>query len=276
MIVGPRPGWWARIFGGLIGIGLLLGPSPAAAGSVSLAWDPNAEADLAGYQLYYGQSSGNYQFTVDVGNQTTYTLSGLADGETYYFAVTAYDTSGNESNFSNEITTTIPGIPQPPVAAFSASPTSGPAPLTIAFTDTSTGSITTWAWDFGDGASSTAPSPSHTYADPGTYTVSRAVTGSGGSDAVTIFDFINVAPPPTGSSLVSSTTMRDNSQNFALDHPVVNLWDGCTDTTPQCTSGAGNIASFWVEFDFGQLYDLSQARLFGDVDGNWLSSSWSL
>ena len=114
-MVVPRSGWRVRIVGGLIGIGLLLGlPAAATAGSVSLAWDPNTETDLAGYQLYYGQSSGNYQFTVDVGNQTTYTLSGLADGQTYYFAVTAYDTSGNESNFSSEVSTTIPGTPPPP------------------------------------------------------------------------------------------------------------------------------------------------------------------
>jgi len=113
--VGQRPGWWTRIVGGLIGIGLLLGPSPAAvAGSASLAWDPNGEEDLAGYQLYYGQSSGSYQFTVDVGNQTTHTLSGLTDGQTYYFAVTAYDTSGNESNFSNEVSITLPGTGPPP------------------------------------------------------------------------------------------------------------------------------------------------------------------
>jgi hypothetical protein len=84
MIMGPRSSWWTRIFGGLIGIGLLLGPPAAAvAGSASLSWDPNTEQDFAGYQLYYGPSSGSYQFTVDVGNQTTYTLSGLTDGQTY-------------------------------------------------------------------------------------------------------------------------------------------------------------------------------------------------
>jgi chitodextrinase len=118
MIMGPRSSWWTRIFGGLIGIGLLLGPPAAAvAGSASLSWDPNTEQDFAGYQLYYGPSSGSYQFTVDVGNQTTYTLSGLTDGQTYYFAVTAYDTSGNESNFSSEVSTTISGIPPPPPSA---------------------------------------------------------------------------------------------------------------------------------------------------------------
>ncbi len=63
----PRRGL-RRILWALIGIGLLLWirPVAATAGSLSLAWDPNTEADLAGYKLYYGQSSGNSQFTVDV------------------------------------------------------------------------------------------------------------------------------------------------------------------------------------------------------------------
>ena len=39
------------------------------------------------------------------------------------------------------------------VVDFSANPTRGPAPLTVSFTDQSTGSITSWEWDFGDGSS---------------------------------------------------------------------------------------------------------------------------
>ena len=54
-----------------------------------------------------------------------------------------------------------------PTAQFTASPTSGPAPLTVQFTDSSTGSPTSWSWDFGDGGTSTAQSPSHTYSTRG-------------------------------------------------------------------------------------------------------------
>jgi PKD repeat protein len=71
----------------------------------------------------------------------------------------------------------------PPVAAFSLDPTRGLAPLTVEFTDLSTGAVTSRAWDFGDGGSSTSASPSHAYAVPGTFTVSLTVTGPGGSDA---------------------------------------------------------------------------------------------
>jgi serine protease len=79
----------------------------------------------------------------------------------------------------------------PPVAQFSGMPTSGTEPLTVNFTDLSTGSITSWSWTFGDGGTSTAQNPSHVYA-AGTYTVSLTVTGPGGTDSETKTDYINV------------------------------------------------------------------------------------
>jgi len=69
--------------------------------TVILSWNPNAEPDLAGYRIYYGNSSRNYDYVFDVGDVTEYQL-GLSFEDTYYFAVTAYDTSGNESDFSAE------------------------------------------------------------------------------------------------------------------------------------------------------------------------------
>lgn len=56
---------------------------------VTLAWNPNSESDLAGYKIYYGNSSRNYGSNVDVGNLTSYTIQNLAEGQTYYLAVTA-------------------------------------------------------------------------------------------------------------------------------------------------------------------------------------------
>ena len=69
----------------------------------TLEWDPNTEPDLAGYKLYYGLSSGDYQYSVDVGNQTTYTITDLEASKTYYIAATAYNTTGLESSYSNEV-----------------------------------------------------------------------------------------------------------------------------------------------------------------------------
>jgi len=90
----------------LVAVCLLIVGAQARAADVTLAWDTNAEPDLAGYRLYYGTASGHYQFVIDVGKTTTYTVSGLAIG-TYFFAITAYNRSGLESGYSNEVSKDI-------------------------------------------------------------------------------------------------------------------------------------------------------------------------
>jgi hypothetical protein len=75
---------------------------------LSLVWDENTEPDLDGYKLYYGSTSRSYGYIIDVGNQTDFTVVDLVEGETYYFAVTAYNTSGYESSYSNEVTYNVP------------------------------------------------------------------------------------------------------------------------------------------------------------------------
>ena len=80
------------------------------AANVTLAWDSNAEPDLAGYNVYYGTTSRNYPNSVDVGLVNSHEVTGLVPGQTYYFAVTAYDSQGNESAYSNEIPHAIPAV----------------------------------------------------------------------------------------------------------------------------------------------------------------------
>src|SRR5664280_2324618 len=75
-------------------------------------------------------------------------------------------------------------------AAFSASPTSGNAPLKVQFTDTSTGSPTSWRWSFGDRTSSTTKNPVHTYSKTGKYTVTLTVRNAAGSNVVTKSSYI--------------------------------------------------------------------------------------
>jgi PKD repeat protein len=78
-------------------------------------------------------------------------------------------------------------------AAFSASPTTGIAPLDVDFTNTSTGDYDTCSWDFGDsGTSSECAPPTYTYSTPGVYTVSLTVTGNGGEDTETKTGYITV------------------------------------------------------------------------------------
>ena len=71
---------------------------------MTLQWDPSPEADVAGYKVYYGTASGQYQSYVDVGKTTLCTLSNLQDGVPYYFAATVYDQTNSESDFSSEVT----------------------------------------------------------------------------------------------------------------------------------------------------------------------------
>jgi hypothetical protein len=70
---------------------------------VTFAWDPNPEPDIAGYKMYYGTTSRDYDWYIDVGRVTTFTVPDLSDGVTYYFAVIAYDTSNLESAYSDEV-----------------------------------------------------------------------------------------------------------------------------------------------------------------------------
>lgn len=86
---------------------------PGYAAEVTLSWDAVTEANIAGYKIYYYRDSIDLPYEgrganegispVDVGNKTTFTLSGLDDSEIYYFVVTAYTTRGIESGYSNMV-----------------------------------------------------------------------------------------------------------------------------------------------------------------------------
>lgn len=99
---------------------LLLGAELHAQSSVTLEWDSSPDSTVAGYHLYYGVASGVYTNSIDTGTNTSVTVSGLAVGVTYYFAVTAYDIYGLESAFSNEISYKIPVSGPTVVLSFSA------------------------------------------------------------------------------------------------------------------------------------------------------------
>jgi hypothetical protein len=88
---------------------IMLLPAIAFAATVQVTWNPNTEPDLAGYRLYVGEASGQYGEPVDVGNVTGHAMQITPEyGATYYFALTAYDTSGNESGYSDEASCFIP------------------------------------------------------------------------------------------------------------------------------------------------------------------------
>jgi fibronectin type 3 domain-containing protein len=86
--------------------------TPITPNSATLAWDAVAATNLSGYRVYYGTASGKYLQSfgqgLSVGNITSYTLMGLSNGTRYYFAVTAIDTTGHETGYSNEAIKDIP------------------------------------------------------------------------------------------------------------------------------------------------------------------------
>ena len=86
---------------------------------VTLAWDANTSPSIAGYKVYYGSASGSYSYGIDVGNVTSYTVPNLQDGTTYYFVMTDYDNSGQESGYSNQVSNSAPAT-----CTFTISPTS--------------------------------------------------------------------------------------------------------------------------------------------------------
>jgi alpha-tubulin suppressor-like RCC1 family protein/PKD repeat protein len=83
-----------------------------------------------------------------------------------------------------------------PVALFDANPFTGYAPLTVQMVNQSQGDIETYKWNFGDNSDSGLPSPAHTYASPGTYSVSLTVSGPGGTDFLVKDNFITVQRMP--------------------------------------------------------------------------------
>ena len=105
----------------------------ANAAQVTLAWDESDGA--AGYKIYSGTTSNSYTWVVDVGNVTSYTTENLTDGYTYYFAATAYDESGLESDYSDEVSYSASTVPcsyaiSPASASFNTSGGSGSITVT--------------------------------------------------------------------------------------------------------------------------------------------------
>src|SRR6266487_1896791 len=154
-------------------------------------------------------------------------IKGLATAVNDVAATGAYAYSGGLSASEQWVavlvtfkTVSLPS--SPPTASFSAAPTSGTAPLTVQFTDTSTGGPTAWAWDFGDGSSSTAQNPSHSYATAGTFTVALTASNAGGSDTATQAGLISVSVSGNVGYQDGSTSGAGNAATG--EKPESKLW----------------------------------------------------
>ena len=136
-------------------------------------WQKDVTKNNKTYWLaaHVGIYIGNEQFidtSFDTKTVAIESISGVyKDGLPYY---AGWDPDGNDALTKAANVTASNNDSNLPVAAFSASPTSGKAPLKVAFTDKSTGA-TSWAWSFGDGSTSAEKNPTYTYSEAGNYTV---------------------------------------------------------------------------------------------------------
>ena len=146
---------------------------------------------------FTGQSKGSptsWKWSFGDGNTSTeknpvhtFNKSGL-----YSIKLTASNEKGSNA-LTKSSYIAVSSVLNTPVSKFSASPTSGKAPLTVRFTDQSTGSPTSWKWTFGDGNTSTEKNPVHTYNKTGLYSVTLTASNANGSNALTKSSYIAVS-----------------------------------------------------------------------------------
>ncbi len=243
-------------------------PPPPSAPTAAFSASPTSGA--APLPVSFTGSPTSWAWTFGDGGTSTATSPTHTYGVagTYTVSLTVSNAGGSNTSTRTGLVTVgaAPPPPSAPTAAFSASPTSGAAPLPVSFTDSSTGSPTSWAWTFGDGGTSTATSPTHTYAAAGTYTVSLTASNASGSDTSTRTGMITVGsappppppPPPPGAY----------ANSVATDTPVGYWRLGDTGTVVAAVVGPTGTASGGVTSTTGALTgDSDLARTFDGATG---------
>jgi len=132
------------------------------------------------------------------------------------------------------------GSEAPVINDFTGEPVQGSAPLVVQFTQSVTGPVTEYNWSFGDESTSMFANPVHVYTSPGTYSVTLIVTGPGGTESMTMADYISVLElqiPPSanfsGLPLLGTAPLEVNFSNMSTGEMESYLWefgDGNTST----------------------------------------------
>ncbi len=200
-----------------------------------MTWDPNSEGDLAGYRVYVGLLPGVYGAPIDVGRVTSWTVTNLTGGVTYYFAVSAYDTGGNESGRSNEVSKAIPLLPD----------LIAPLLSSINVSNRTINSATiTWGTD----------EPSDTRIEYGT-TLAYGLSSPLVSSRVTVHSqsLSNLLP---GTLYHYRVLSRDAAGNLATsaDHTFTTLSDTAAPTTPGSVSGVA-LSTTQINLSWGASTD---------------------
>jgi hypothetical protein len=191
----------ARFTIALSAVMVLLSAVAASAASVTIAWAPNDDPDLAGYVLKYGEQPRVYTQYLDVGNTTTAKLETLTAGKTYYIAVQAYAADGSVSNLSSEITVTAAGSPRVDVPA---APTAS-VPAQFAVTVGADGRLTSRQLQWGRVADAQAY-----YVTVGTTTGGRDILDTGETHE----NSVALPPLPNGTYVARLFTKQNNAWRF--------------------------------------------------------------
>jgi PKD repeat protein len=222
------------------------------------------EASVGGSTTFSVSAVGNgalsYQWWFNATNNLngktddSLTITNVSNADMGDYSVVVSDSYGSVT--SSTATLTILS------ASFSASPTNGGAPLTVTFTDDSTGTATNRYWSFGDGATMnvTTTSLTHTYSFPGTTTVMLIVSNEGGSSTNTKPDLVVATSVDTVGDSVpdwwraqyfggnGTTTNADSSATADFDNDGINNLDEyLADTIPTNVASRLEVTGLTVE-----------------------------
>ena len=205
-----------RILGAARALGAVLllaafGASAQTQSSVTLAWEASTAGGISGYRLHWGGASRTYTNVINAGNTTTGTVSGLAVGATYFFAVTAYATNGLESDYSTEVSYAVPRPTNAPPVILLTSPLNGavytaPATINLAANVTPNGHTISQV-QFYNGATLLGASTATPYAfswtnvSAGTYSLSATVVYDSTSTAASATAIVTIAAGRPSSAL---------------------------------------------------------------------------
>jgi PKD repeat protein len=184
-------------------------PAPTGSGAPVAAFTASPTGGIAPLAVQFTDTSNQYptSWSWSFGDSGTSDLQNpvhiFTSPDTMPYTVSL--TVSNAHGSASVIKTHYIDVKYPVVANFTANTTAGGAPLTVQFTDTSTGAPTSREWDFGDGQYATSQNPSHTYTSAGTYTVKLTASHAYSSDSKEEIDFITVVDPVTADFTASPT-----------------------------------------------------------------------
>jgi hypothetical protein len=232
-------------------------PALATTASVTLAWNSSTDSTIAGYNIYYGGASGTYTNEISVGKATSVTISGLVQGNTYYFAATTYTASGLGSPFSSELVylvpVNVPIVNQPPTlnAINNLTITENAGLQTVGLSDITSGSATenqTLTVTAVSSDSSLIPDPTINYTSANT-TGSLTFTpvhNANGMAVITVA--VNDGQAQNNTVIRTFTvTVVPDSAHYSLINPLTNLvaMAGQTNTFSTTATREGHLSYQW-------------------------------